>query len=92
MICDISQFYFQRGFIFLNFFFYFRNWIRVGSVRHVSYFITSMFKSLVISAISLALVSSMNSQIAPFYAQSRIFVSANEAALIKHNILNFFLK
>ena len=34
----------------------------------------------------------MNSQIAPFYAQSRIFVSANEAALIKHNILIFFIK
>ena len=48
-------------------------------------FITSILKSLVILAISLALSSAIYSQIALFFALNRIFFSANENETVKQN-------
>ena len=51
----------------------------------ITYFITSILKSLVILAIWLALSSAIYSQIALFFALNRIFFSANENETVKQN-------
>ena len=56
-----------------------------NNIKTVLIFITSIVKSLVILAIWLPLSGSICSQIALFFALSRIFFSANENKIVKQN-------